>query len=147
MITELNEKKAPLELFEILSNIEMAEKKDKRVESIRHYQLNTGFTDYLRCLLDDRITFNLPEGPPPFTPLSEESFPKSWMKQHSNIGYFINGGTGANISSIRREKMWIDLLETVHPFDAPLIADAADKRGPEWLTKELIEEAIPDLIS
>ncbi len=146
MITE-NTGKRRIELFEILNNIEIAKTKEKRVEGIRHFSRQyPAFNDYLRCLLDDRITFNLPEGRPPFTPAHEAHHPTTWHKQHMRLKYFVKGGP--KMSSVKRESMWIGLLEGIHPEDAVLIADVSDKRGaPEWLTKEIVEEAVPNLIS
>jgi hypothetical protein len=147
MITE-NTTKRRIELFEILNKIEMEKTKEKRVEGIRHFSRTyPSFNDYLRCLLDDRITFNLPEGRPPFTPSHEVHHPTTWHKQHMLLGYFVKNG-GRDVSSVKRESMWIGLLESIHPEDAVLIADVSDKRGgPDWLTKEIVEEAVPNLIS
>ena len=148
MITE-NTKKRRIELFEILNDIEMAKTEEKRVEGIRHFAAQyPSFKDYLRCLLDDRIAFNLPEGRPPFTPSHEVHHPTTWHKRHLDLGYFVKGGKGQTMAQVKRESMWINLLESIHPEDAVLVADSADKRGgPDWLTKEIVEEALPNLIS
>jgi len=139
--------KRRIELFEILNKIEMEKTKEKRIEGIRHFSRTyPSFNDYLRCLLDDRITFDLPEGRPPFTPSHEVHHPTTWHKQHMRLGYFVKGGR--KLTSVKRESMWIGLLESIHPEDAVLIADVSDKRGgPDWLTKEIVEEAVPNLIS
>ena len=146
MINEHTTKRR-MELFEILNKIEMEKTKEKRVEGIRHFSRTyPSFNDYLRCLLDDRIIFDLPEGRPPFTPSHEVHHPTTWHKQHMRLGYFVKGGR--EVTAVKRESMWIGLLESIHPEDAVLIADVSDKRGgPDWLTKEIVEEAVPNLIS
>ena len=149
MITELNNKGKRLELHEMLNQLEKTEDRGKRIEGLRTFANQyTSLRDYLRCLLDDRITFNLPEGRPPYTPAHEAHYPASWHKKHLQLKYFVHGQVSQNMNSVKRESLWIQLLESIHPEDSLLIADVADKRSPyEWLTKDLVEEAIPGLIS
>jgi hypothetical protein len=148
MITE-NAPSRRFELYEILNKIELSITEEQRITNIRYFASRyTAFEDYLRCLLDDRIKFNLPEGRPPFTPADDSQYPTTWHKSHRDLGYFVHGGKGDQMHSSKREKMWIDLLEGIHPEDANIIADVSDKRGgPEWLTKEIVEKALPNLIS
>ena len=149
MITEHNKTTKRYELHEMLDQLEKTEDRQKRIEGLRKFASQyTSLKDYLRCLLDDRITFNLPEGRPPYTPAHEKMYPSTWHKKHMDLKYFVNGALSQNMNTVKRETMWIQLLESISPEDSLLIADVADKRSPyEWLTKDLVEEAIPGLIS
>jgi len=148
MITENEVQYKRPELYEILEHIDKVDK-DKRKDAIRHYvRQHTSFSDYLRCLLDDRIEFLLPEGRPPYTPAHEAYYESSWHKKHLQLGYFVRGGKGEDMNPIKRESMFISLLEVINPEDAVLIADMISKKSPyNWLTKELVEESVPNLIS
>jgi hypothetical protein len=60
---------------------------------------------------------------------------------------FIKGGKGDQIQGFKREKMFIDMLEAVHPEDAKLLIKMKDKQNlGKGITKKLVQEAYPGLI-
>ena len=147
MISEKQQGKYRPELFEMITEIDKVETKKKRIELIQKYSEYMCFKDYLRCLFDDRIQFLLPEGKPPYTPCNPGSYPTSWHKEHLNLKYFVVGIGENALSALKREMKFIGILESIHPEDAVLVADALDKRHKTTLTKELVEESIPNLVS
>jgi hypothetical protein len=51
------------------------------------------------------------------------------------------------LSSVKREKLFLDMVETVHPRDAELIVTMINKQPPmKGITKKLVTEAFPDLL-
>jgi hypothetical protein len=59
---------------------------------------------------------------------------------------FLKGGN-PNLTSFRRETLYITLLETVHPDDAKLLLAIKEKKLPyKGLTLNFIKEALPGLI-
>ncbi len=148
MITENQPGKTKrIELFEILESIQGAKNKAERVKMIKHYSKSSAFCDYLRCTFDDRIQFLLPKGAPPYTPSQEGTRPSTWAKQNTKLAYFITGGKGESMSPVRRESMFIGILEAVHPEDALVLTDMISKKCPHpAIKKALIEEAVPGLV-
>ena len=134
------------ELFEMINEIDKVDTKEQRVKLIREFSKYMCFRDWLRCLFDDRIQFLLPEGRPPFTPAGGAP-PTTWHKAHLDLKYFVKGIGDNLLPQLKREMRFISILEGIHPEDALLVADAVDKRHRTSLTKELVEEAIPGLIS
>jgi hypothetical protein len=60
---------------------------------------------------------------------------------------FIEGGN-PNIPRVKREALFIAMLESLAPADAKLICAAKDKKLPyKGLTVKLINEAFPGLIN
>lgn len=52
------------------------------------------------------------------------------------------------MQAYKRERKFIELLEVVHPDDALLVLVMVDKKSPiKGLTKKLVQEALPNLIS
>lgn len=149
MITEKQQGKRVPDLYEVINAIDSADSRDQIVGIVREIgQQHTWFTDYLRCLFDDKIQFLLPEGRPPFTPNEPGAQPSSWKKLHLQLTYFVKGLKGENVNPMKRESMFITMLESIHPEDALLVADMADKRCPSTrLTKDVVQEALPKLIS
>ena len=47
---------------------------------------------------------------------------------------------------MKRESLYIGLLEGVHPDDAKLVIDMTNKNAPKYITRNIVEEAFPDLL-
>jgi hypothetical protein len=148
MITEKQRGNRVPDLYEVVNAIDAADSEEQIVGIVKDIgSKHTWFTDYLRCLFDEKIQFLLPEGRPPFTPNEPGAQPNSWKKQHLQLTYFVKGLKGDQVSPVKRETMFINLLESIHPEDALLVADMADKRCPSTrLTKEVVEKALPNLL-
>ena len=147
MITEKQKGTYRPELYEMLTEIDKAEGREKQIEMIKKYSNYMCFLDWLRCVFDDRIQFILPEGKPPYTPCSAGAHPTSWHKEHLLLKLFVKGIGENAMGQLKREMKFIDILETIHPEDAVHVCDAMDKRHSTTLTKELVEEALPGLVS
>jgi len=137
-----------LEIFEILEKFEQAKNKQERVKVLRQNDIMP-LLDVLRGTFDEAIQWNLPGGTPPYTPSSEESPPSTLLRQHRNFKYFVKGlRESSQLTPIRRERMFIDMLEAVHPRDAEILISMINKKSPvKGLTKTVVKEAFPELIS
>jgi len=138
--------KVSLHVFEI---IDKAQKAKTRKEKITVLQENEcwALKDFLRGSFDDIVQWNLPPGAPPYEPAKEDSVPSSLHKQHTKFKHFVKGLEGDKLPSIRRERMFIDMLEAIHPTDADLLIKMKDKEPMGGgITKKLVQEAFPKLI-
>ena len=149
MITEQQQGQRVPELYEVLELIDQATEEEKIVEIVRSFgQKYSWFTDYLRCVFDEKIQFNLPPGKPPYTPAHEAHHPTSWHRQHIQVGYWVKGLKGDNVNAIKRESMFIGMLEGVHPEDAVHLVNMTEKKtSASGLTKECVQKALPNLIA
>ena len=146
MITNQQKGSRKLQLYELIHSIEVLDTREEKVSKIQSIVKSyPAFNDYVRCLFDESIQFHLPEGRPPYTP-SSEAHPTSWNREHMKLSYFVKGGGRDDMSQTKRETMWIQLLEGLHPEDSAIIADMTDKRHKSCLTKELLNESVPGLI-
>jgi hypothetical protein len=60
---------------------------------------------------------------------------------------FVEGGN-PNLKPARREYLFIELLESVHPLEADLLCQIKDKKIKcNGLTYNLVKETFPELIS
>jgi len=104
--------------------------------------------DILRGTFDDALEFNLPKGRPPYTPNLPESVPSSLHKKHRDFGYFVKGAVADSMPAWKRERKFIEMLESIHPSDAELVLSMVEKKSPvKFLTKKLVQEAFPKLIT
>jgi hypothetical protein len=134
-------------VFEIL---EEAAKAPSRVEKQQVLQDNNclALRDIIKGAYDDSIQFSLlPKGEPPFTPAEEPT--ASLMDKSKTLRYFVKGGPGEKLPAAKREAMFIELLESIHPDDAQLVLWMKDKKLAQkykGITKKLCQGVWDGLI-
>lgn len=77
---------------------------------------------------------------------SQDQGRSSIRKEYQKFYNFVKGGNDG-LSSIRRETMFINLLQGLHPLEAEIICLVKDKKlGEKYkITKEIVSEAYPDI--
>tara|TARA_Y100000310_G_scaffold39271_1_gene36867 strand:+ start:7112 stop:7600 length:489 start_codon:yes stop_codon:yes gene_type:complete len=106
----------------------------------------------LKGAFDSSVEFNLPKGEPPYrkddAPKGLE--PSNLYRVQRRFKYFAKGGLGDGMSSIRREKMFIDCLESLHPEEAQLLLNMKNQKlGGKYrgITAKLVSEIWPTLLT
>ena len=137
-------------ISEVLSKAgELKTKKEK----ITYLQANNSrpLRNILKGSFDKSVEFNLPKGEPPYrkddAPKGFE--PSNLYKVQRRFKYFAKGGIGEGMKAIKREKMFIDCLESLHPDEAQLLLDMKDKKlGGKYngITPKLVSEIWPTLL-
>jgi len=131
--------------------LEAAGKIVKRDERIKFLQLNKspGLTDILRIQYDDSIVSVLPEGAPSY---QQDDAPKGYEytilnKAYTNFKYFFKGPVANDMKPLKREGLFLNLLESLNPEEAELLIAAKDKKMKcKGITKRLVNDAFPNLI-
>lgn len=148
LITERKTLANNADVFEILcqANIVAEESEDLAAQGLKVYNDRNGAVRFiLQWLFDDNIVSRLPEGktpygenPAPATDLAETSLRFEFGK----LKYFVTD----ELDSLRRESMWIQLLEGIPAKEAELLDLVKDKVNPfKNLTKEVFVKAFPDI--
>ena len=77
---------------------------------------------------------------------SQDQGRSSIRKEYQRFYNFVKGGNDS-LSSLRRETMFINILQGLHPLEAEILMLCKDKKlGEKYkLTKELVAEAYPDI--
>jgi|TARA_B100000287_G_scaffold386939_1_gene395142 hypothetical protein len=67
-------------------------------------------------------------------------------REAKNFYHFVKGGNDG-LNAIRRETMFINILEGLHPLEAEILCLVKDKKLDEKykITKEIVAEAYPDI--
>ena len=140
-----------LTIHEILTMVQNAPNKEARVELIKKHNC-LALRDVLKGGLDDSITWILPSGAPPYRKDKGQPVGLSHStlhKQSPRLRYFIAGGPGERLVAAKREKLFIEILESVHPTEAELLIAMKDKQLKKLypcLTKLLVKAVFPNLI-
>ena len=163
-------------VFEVLDLASKQRSKAKKVEVLKKHRDN-GLVAVLIWNFDETIISMLPEGEVPYsgfedqaksnggltTKISEEvrimhetdSFSMgsgdknghtTIRREFKNFYHFLKGGN-PGLNAIRRETMFINILEGLHPLEAEIICLAKDKKLTDKykITKEIVSEAYPDI--
>ena len=77
---------------------------------------------------------------------SQDQGRSSIRKEYQNFYNFVKGGND-QLSSLRRETMFINILEGLHPLEAEIICLVKDKNleSKYKISKEVVSEAYPDI--
>lgn len=131
---------------EVLQKVSNAKTKAEKISLLREHN-----TPALRSLLiinfDESVISLLPEGNVPYNPNDAPAGTEHTKLEHEHriLYHFFKGGS--KISQIKREQMFINLLEGLHEDEAKVLVLAKDKQlGKRYkVTRACVEEAFPQI--
>ena len=162
--------------FEVLNLLSKQSSKAKKVEVLKRYE-DPSLKAIFIWNFDETIVSVLPQGEVPYTgyddqttysgtlttKISEEvrkmhetgSFSMGTSdkeghttirREYVNFYHFLKGGNDS-LNNIRRETMFINILEGLHPLEAEIIVLVKDKNleSKYKITKDIVSEAYPDI--
>lgn len=98
-----------------------------------------------KYMFDPNIQWLLPEGAPPYKQFKNvEEAETILYSEVRKLYLFVKGGNDS-LKQSKRETLFIQMLEMLHPEDAELIINVKDKKV-KGITSSLIKEAYPTLI-
>ena len=160
-------------IFEILELVSKQRSNSKKVEVLKTYE-DESLKCIFIWNFDDSVITLLPEGDVPYANAEEqtvysgtlsENIAKeadggesatgqdlngrgrtSLRREYQNLYHYVKGGNN-NLSTIRRETMFINLLQGLHPKEAEILVLTKDKKlqSKYKITLENVKEAYPDI--
>ena len=163
-------------VFEILDLVSKQRTKAKKIEALRKYE-ELPLKVILIWNFDESVISALPPGDVPYTGYDDQNVYKGGVSSriseevrsmhaqgnfslgvsdqqgHTTIRReakhfyrFIKGGDDG-LNNLRRESMFINILEGLHPLEAEIVIACKDKKLGEIykITKEIVAEAYPDI--
>lgn len=101
----------------------------------------------LQFALDPRIQWVLPEGCPPYKPMEALDQQARLHQEARRLYLFVKGGND-NLNQVRRETLFIQLLESVDPEDAKLLCAIKEKKIPyKGISTKVVDEAFPGIFN
>jgi hypothetical protein len=148
LVTERKKLLNDADVYEIFCQAELVAKEDedKAANGLRVFNDRNGaVSKILQWVFDDNIKSTLPEGP---TPFNKNEAPASDLTETSLrfefklFKYFVT----EEVPQVRRETMWIELLEGIPTMEAKLIDLVKDGVWPfKNITKSVAEKAFPNI--
>lgn len=131
-------------ISEVLQKAHSAKTKAEKVKILQD-NVSQALKSILIINYDESIVSMLPEGAPPYNKNEAPAGTEHTRLEHESriLHHFFKGGS--NISGMKREQMFIQLLEGLHPDEAEVVIAAKDKTlGKKYkVTKACVSEAFP----
>jgi hypothetical protein len=133
-------------ITEILTEAASFTKKQDKIDFLRQWD-NPALRIILNYTYNESIKFLIPDTAPPWNKNEFEDEAKSLLyREARRLRIFVEGGGYDNLNQIKREQLFISLLEDVDNDDAETLVHMISKKPFKGLTKKTIMEAFPDLI-
>ncbi len=163
-------------VFEVLDLVSKQRSKVKKIEVLRKYD-ETHLRRVLIWNFDESLISVLPEGDVPYSGYDEQNVYSGGLtariseevrsmhtkgnfslgvsdqqghttirRESKNFYRFLKGGDNG-LNNIRRESMFINILEGLHPLEAEIICLVKDKKLSDKykITKDVVAEAYPNI--
>ena len=109
-----------------------------------------GLQAVLQTAFHPEVEWLLPKGTPPYAakPPSNDT-PKGLYSEVKKFYLFTKGGGSDHLNAIKREQLFIQMLEVLDPTEAKLVIDVKDKAiigKYKGLTYKLVKDTWPDLL-
>ena len=135
-----------ISITEILDKTAEFKQKADKIEWLRKND-NPALRTILSYTYDSNIKFLIPDIPPPWNKNQFEDEAKSLLYRESRrLRIFIEGGGYDQLKQIKREQLFISLLEDVDNDDAETLCRMIQKKPFKGITKKAVIEAFPGLI-
>ena len=94
-----------------------------------------------------RYQWDLPQSVPPYTPSNINESHGMLYREIRKMKYFIKGNAGENLPRLRKEALFIQMLESVDKGDAKLLEAMLLQKPLKGLAAETINEALGPIIT
>ena len=147
-------------ISEVLQRVSNAKNKDEKVKLLVAYK-SPALTKILLCNFAKNIHFMFPDGETPYKELDmpkgiehqllfrEHRLIDKMIKKEINgaVYYGCSGQTQPSIQQLKKEALWIQLLESLHADEAELLDLIKDKKltNRYKITKQNVVDAFPEL--
>ena len=135
-----------LSLAEIVNSARKAETVEEKVAVLKRND-SKALRDILALMCDARWTFDLPDTPPPYHESTINESHGLLYREMRKMKYFVEQmPDGKNLPRIRKESLFIQMLETIDQEDAKLVLRMVSKEPYPDLAPEVINQAFPGAI-
>ena len=147
-------------LSEVFQRVSNAKNKDAKVKILQEYK-SPALTKLLLCNFAKSIRFCFPTGKTPYTPqerpkgvdhqylfTEQRLIDKFIAKKVNGVVYFgCSNAPRPRIQQIKKESLWVQLLEALHPEEAEVLDLIKDKKLSTRykITKQNVIDAFPEL--
>ena len=134
---------------EILDEVNKAPSKAERIRLLQQYNVRP-LRNILALAFDKNIELDLPEGAPPFKRDEREPVGLSSASLYTESRRLARTAKSDNLPRMRKEMLFVQILEGIHWQEADLVIAAKDKQLEKLyknITREIVRKAFPNLLT
>lgn len=132
-------------VFEIFNEVAKLKSNKAKAEALKQYDMFSIRTILQGCF-HPNVKFLLPDSVPPYAEADGVQVETRLHNLAKKLDIFIEGGRAVATQS-KREMIFIELLESVHPRDAEILINMTLKQAPvKGITKAVVNMAFPSLL-
>ena len=133
-------------VVETLEMVDKAKTREEKREILKSRE-NYATQALLQLNYHPDVEWWIPKGNPPYTPSQVADSPEGSIHfEVKKLSYYVKSG-GHNLSMLKRESMFVQLLERVDPEDAKLLIAVKDQNlSYKGLSYKLVRDVWPDLL-
>ena len=104
--------------------------------------------ELLKYAFHPDIKFALPSGSPPFKTVgSPDEYNPTYLYQNIKKFYLYIEGGHDGLTALRREQLFVQMLESLHPKEAEVVLQVKDKKLKfRGLTYKLVKDTFPEIL-
>lgn len=133
-----------LSISEIVNKATELGSKQEKIDWLRKNQ-SVPLKTILKYMYDPKVEFLVPNTPPPWKKNSYIDVQGMLYKEARRLRIFVKGGGYDDLDSLRRESLFISLLEDIDNDDAELLCKMIQQKPLKGLSRAVVHEAFPDL--
>lgn len=133
-----------ISIAEIVAEASAAKSKADKVAVLRSRD-NPVLRQVLRMCYDPKVEILLPDTPPPWKKHTYVDVQGRLYSEAKRLRIFVRGGGYDNLTKVKRESLFIELLQSIDNDDAELLSKVLAKKPLAGLPAAVVAEAFPDL--
>lgn len=131
-----------LSIAEIVNKATELKTVEEKVEWLRKYD-NAALRTVLKYMYDKDVEFLIPNTAPPWKKNQYVGVEGMLYNEARRLKIFIKGGGYDNLNKVKREQLFISLLEDIDNADAELLCKMIEQKPLKGLSKNVVVTAFP----
>ena len=133
-------------LSEIVTKATELKTKEEKIAWLRQHD-GVPLKTVLKYMYDPSVEFLIPSTAPPWKKNGYIGVEGMLYKETRRLRIFIKGGGYDQLDKVKREQLFISLLEDVDDKDADLLVKMIAQKPLKGLSRAVLQEAFPDIIA
>ena len=131
-------------ISEIVNKATELKTKEEKVNWLRKND-SVPLKTILQFMYDTKVEFLIPDTAPPWKKNGYIGVEGMLYKETRRLRIFVKGGAYDQLDKVKREQLFISLLEDVDDKDAELLCKMIAQKPLKGLSRAVVNEAFPDL--
>jgi len=133
-------------LHTILTKVSELENTEQKIQALLQHPKGAAIREIFKYTYAPYIEWALPDGEPPYKPCDPINMESRLISDIRRLYLFVKGGND-NLKPLRRETLFIEMLESIHPDDAKLLLAVKARKLPyKGFTKKFASKVYPELM-